>query len=164
MSRGCDCSSLKPRIKRARLKQTSFMHEQWTTTHNTSDNTANLHCRMFNMLTLKMCTRKCRRAMCDTENWFQGCRKLIAERGQELKRPTGSVDTVILILLTFLGLYGHSFLNSSSKSAWGCIRLWQHYIKKNDLPFKTYSRNITLKQTTHVHISEQWKECIKYTW
>lgn len=44
--------------------------------------------------------------------------------------PRGSRDTVTLILLTFLRLYGHSILNSSSKSASGCIRLWQHDEKK----------------------------------
>lgn len=58
----------------------------------------------------------------------------------------GSGETAILILLTFLGLYGHGILNRSVKSAWGCIRLWQYYVKKKiTYHIKTYRRTPNTK-------------------
>lgn len=77
--------------------------------------------------------------------WFQS-------EAMNSKRQTGSRDIVILILLTFLSLYGHSISNSRSNSAQGCIRPWQRYVKKKKLG---RSLNTKTDRGGDVHISEQ---------
>lgn len=121
--------------------------DQRQTTRRTSHDTAPLR-TVDNMLTLQTCTRTCSTAECDTKSPdSKAVRSWLQSEARNSSRPTGSGDTFIVILRTFLRLYDPSILNSGSSSARGCIRQWQHYVKKQLTILKYTAEPETPEQT-----------------